>query len=85
MAVIDELKLTNIFHYDENGFIKVVPLSQYEYRTHPIDDENDQWLPITEDDYIGLKLMVYQFNPDLHQIEPFDREQFNAFLRNRGM
>ena len=81
MAVIDELKKDSILNYTEDGKIIVIPLSRFEFQTNPIETENH--LTITEDDYVGLRLRVYQFTEDLHGIEPFDNTAFNKFLTTR--
>ena len=80
MAVIDQLKEINNLQFDEEGRVKIVPLSKYEYQTYPIGEE---YITITQDEYIGLRVMVYQFTEDLHAVEKFVPSEFHEFLRNR--
>lgn len=38
---------------------------------------------ITPDTYIGLKMHLFQFTPDLTEYEPFDKQAFTSWLRAR--
>lgn len=82
MAVIDELKKSNIINYTEDGKILIIPLSQYEFQTNPL---NGEFIEITEDEYIGLKMRVYQFSKDLKSVEIFNPHDFMEFLKSKNV
>ena len=78
MAVIDELLKRNAVRYSEDGLIKIMPLNQFEFQTYPIVDGKE--ILITEDEYIGLMLRVYQFNDELTAVEPIDHSKYLSFI-----
>lgn len=80
--VIDELKKSNIINCTEEGKILIIPLSRYEYQTNPL---NGEFIEITEDEYIGLKMRVYQFSEDLKNVETFNPQDFIQFLKNKNV
>ena len=81
MAVIDELLKRNAVRYSEDGLIKIMPLNQFEFQTYPIVDGKE--ILITEDEYIGLMLRVYEFNDELTGVEPIDYSKYLAFIQTK--
>jgi len=78
--VIDILKTKNSLSTDENGKILVSPISQFEFKTNPI-GEGDSVVLVTEDEYIGLLLKLYQFDEALGAVVAFDNSKFREFLQ----
>ncbi len=84
MTVFEQLKKQNLLTTDDQDNVKIVPISQWEYKTHPIED-TDKAIWISSDDYLGLKLRLTQFNDTLEFCEPFDNEKFTAFIKSKFM
>ena len=76
--VMDILREKNNLTVGEDGRILVVPSSQYEFKTAPINQgDNALWVP--NDVYIGLLLKLYQFDENLTNVKAFDPEGFKLF------
>jgi len=78
--VIDILKNKNSLSTDENGKILICPMSQFEFKTNPI-NEGDSVISVTEDEYLGLLLKLYQFDEAQETIVGFDNNKFRTFLQ----
>ena len=72
--LIDKLVEINLLS-TENGKIKLKPHDQYSFTTYPLDDE---YILVTEEEYIGLLMHIYMFNDDLDAVidyvEPIEEE-----------
>lgn len=81
MSVINELAKKYTWE-TENGKIKVIPISQFEWQCYPIDKE---CLLLTEDEFIGIATKLYMFSSDLSEVVSFDVESYKSFLRSKGI
>lgn len=77
--IIDEILKKTIVEYDDEGYIKCIPLNEYEFQTYPI-ELGARYAKLTEDQFVGLHLRVYQFNQALDDIVPYDVERHKAFV-----
>ena len=78
MSTFNILAERNNLTITESGAIKINPHSQYEFTTYPINEELNI-VEVSQDEYMGLLLKVYQFNESLTGIEAFDIAKFNEF------
>ena len=80
MTTFEILAEKNKLTVTENGEIKINPLSQYEFITYPINEE-EKTITVSQDEYLGLMLKVYQFNDNLDGLVAFDAAQFTEFKK----
>ena len=83
MNIYEEVLAKYTPEIDENGMIKIVPLSKFEWRVFPI-KEDDNILLITEDDFVCLTQHYAQFNAELNAVIPFNKTEFKEFLKSKG-
>lgn len=81
MSVINELAKKYIWE-TENRKIKIIPISQFEWQSYPIDKD---YLLLTEDEFIGVATKLYMFSNDLKGVVPFDVENYRSFLKDKGI
>ena len=56
----------NIQRNQENDKIKIVPLNEYAFRCRI--GENESYIEITNDEFLGLLLRIYKFNNSLNEV-----------------
>lgn len=84
MTTFNILAKRNNLTITESGAIKINPHSKYEFTTYPINEEL-KTIEVSQDEYLGLMLKVYQFNEALDAVEPFNVPQFNELRAARFM
>ena len=80
MTTFEILAEKNKLTITESGAIKLNPLSTYEFITYPLNDEL-KTIELTQDEYYGLLLKVYQFDENLDGVVTFDPIQFTEFKK----
>jgi len=56
----------NIQRNQENNKIKVVPLNEHSFKCQF--NENENYIEITNDEFLGLLLRIYEFNNSLNEV-----------------
>ena len=63
----------------EGNKIKVIPTSQFSFRTKPIDDK---YILLSDNEFVGIAFQFYQFDKTLTKIIPFDFREFVKATKN---
>lgn len=82
MSTFNILSERNNLTVTDQEQVKINPISQFEFITHPI-NEDLPIITVDKDTYLGLLLKVYQFNPNLDGVEPFNNEVFSQFITKK--
>lgn len=75
--VIDILKNIHSLRTDVDGKIIISPVSQFQFMTYP-KTENDCLISVTEDEYVGLLLNLYQFDETLTTVISIQNDENNG-------
>lgn len=70
--IIDKLIEKNLLATDGDK-IKIKPHDQYNFTTYPIQD--DDYILVSYDEYIGLLTRVYMFNEELTGVVDYEEPQ----------